>query len=144
VTATDRRGETLDEKRTIASFAPFIAGHLTPSRRDALLAVWRAEAMLATPDCAGRCRRARARGSHSFLPRAYWRGPVWPVMNGCSACRCAAARAGRCRRAGAGSLAQVREIGFAEYVEPFTGEPLGSLVPVVTAAVTLDWLAGSA
>jgi hypothetical protein len=42
------------------------------------------------------------------------------------------------------SLDQVRQIGFAEYVEPFTGEPLGSLDQSWTAAVTLDWLADGA
>ena len=30
---------------------------------------------------------------------------------------------------------------FAEYVEPFTGETLGSAQQSWTAAVTLDWLA---
>jgi hypothetical protein len=34
--------------------------------------------------------------------------------------------------------------GFPEYVEPFSGEPLGSLRQSWTAAVTIDWLAGTA
>jgi hypothetical protein len=41
------------------------------------------------------------------------------------------------------SLDQIATIGFAEYVEPFTGEPLGSLDQSWTAAVALDWLADS-
>ncbi len=39
------------------------------------------------------------------------------------------------------SLEQVAEGGFAEYFEPFTGEPLGSREQSWTAAVVLDWLA---
>jgi hypothetical protein len=31
--------------------------------------------------------------------------------------------------------------GFAEYYEPFTGEPIGSLAQSWTAAVALDWMA---
>ena len=34
----------------------------------------------------------------------------------------------------------VTESGFAEYFEPFTGEPLGSPEQSWTAAVVLDWL----
>ena len=39
------------------------------------------------------------------------------------------------------ALEQLAEGGFAEYFEPFTGEPLGSDDQSWTAAVTLDWLA---
>jgi hypothetical protein len=39
------------------------------------------------------------------------------------------------------SLEQIAEGGFAEYFEPFTGEPLGSDDQSWTAAVALDWLA---
>jgi hypothetical protein len=46
-------------------------------------------------------------------------------------------RADRLRRA---SLDQIAAVGFAEYVEPFTGEALGSLDQSWTAAVALDWL----
>jgi hypothetical protein len=38
-------------------------------------------------------------------------------------------------------LKQLSEDGFAEYYEPFTGEPLGSREQSWTAAVALDWLA---
>jgi glucosylglycerate hydrolase len=47
----------------------------------------------------------------------------------------------RADRLRAASLDQLRHIDFAEYVEPFTGEPLGSLDQSWTAAVALDWLA---
>ena len=39
------------------------------------------------------------------------------------------------------SLEQIAEGGFAEYFEPFTGEPLGSREQSWTAAGVLDWLA---
>jgi glycogen debranching enzyme len=77
----------------------------------------------------------------AFEPRNYWRGPAWPVINwllgqsldqlGC------AGRAAELRR---DSLAQLAATGeFAEYYEPFTGQPLGSLQQSWTAAVALDW-----
>ena len=46
-------------------------------------------------------------------------------------------RASEIRRA---SLDQIAEGGFAEYFEPFTGEPLGSPEQSWSAAVVLDWL----
>jgi hypothetical protein len=39
------------------------------------------------------------------------------------------------------TLGQLAEGGFAEYFEPFTGEPLGSAEQSWTAAVALDMLA---
>jgi len=39
------------------------------------------------------------------------------------------------------ALQQISAAGFAEYVEPFTGEPLGSSDQSWTAAATLDWMA---
>jgi glucosylglycerate hydrolase len=47
-------------------------------------------------------------------------------------------RAQAMRRA---ALQELAEGGFAEYFEPFTGEPLGSDNQSWTAAVALDWLA---
>lgn len=128
--------------RTIASFAPFIAGSLTSARREALLAAWRSEAMLGDPHLRWPLPPSTSPIEPQFSPRAYWRGPVWPVMNWLFGD--ALRRSGAPDDAGAlvrASLEQVREIGFAEYVEPFTGEPLGSLDQSWTAAVTLDWLA---
>jgi glucosylglycerate hydrolase len=39
------------------------------------------------------------------------------------------------------ALQELAQGGFAEYFEPFTGEPLGADDQSWTAAVTLDWLA---
>jgi hypothetical protein len=128
--------------RTFASFAPLIAGHLTPARRDALLAVWRSAEMVGNPRLRWPLPPSTSPDEPLFSPRAYWRGPVWPVMSWLFGT--ALRRSGAPEDADAivrASLEQVSAIGFAEYVEPFTGEPLGSLDQSWTAAVTLDWLA---
>ena len=79
-----------------------------------------------------------------FRPRAYWRGPAWPVINWLLWCGLRAHgledEAARLRRANLALLARP-QAGFAEYYEPFTAEPLGSLDQSWTAAVTIDWLA---
>jgi glucosylglycerate hydrolase len=85
-------------------------------------------------------------GSPGFDSRSYWRGPVWPIANWllwlglvghgrqAEAAALRAANLDLLRRSGAH---------FAEYFEPFTGEPLGSLDQSWTAAVAIDWLATS-
>jgi hypothetical protein len=79
-----------------------------------------------------------------FRPRAYWRGPAWPVINWLLWCGLRAHglsdEAARLRAANLALLARP-DAGFAEYYEPFTAEPLGSLDQSWTAAVTIDWLA---
>jgi hypothetical protein len=82
--------------------------------------------------------------SAEFRPRAYWRGPAWPVINWLLWCGLRAhgldGEAGRLRDANLAVLARP-EARFSEYFEPFTAEPLGSPDQSWTAAVTLDWLA---
>ncbi|MGI8877386.1 MAG: MGH1-like glycoside hydrolase domain-containing protein [Candidatus Limnocylindria bacterium] len=85
-----------------------------------------------------------AANAPEFRPRAYWRGPAWPVVNWLlwRALRehDREADSGRLRAANLALLSA--PIGaFAEYYEPYTGEPLGSLHQSWTAAVTLDWIA---
>ncbi len=80
--------------------------------------------------------------SAAFQPRRYWRGPNWPVLTWFLASQ--ARRGGnpglfdRLREA---SLAQLSDLQFGEYYEPFTAEPLGSRRQSWTAAVALEWLA---
>src|SRR5215211_3217933 len=128
--------------RTIAGFAPLIAGSLSRERLDALLET------LDSPAFAGR------EGLHrplppstspeepGFHPRSYWRGPVWPVANWLlwwSLLRAGESeKAQKIRRE---TLEELSEGGFAEYFEPFTGEALGSREQSWTAAVALDMLA---
>jgi hypothetical protein len=82
--------------------------------------------------------------SPEFRPRAYWRGPTWPVINWLLWCGLRAhgleLEAARLRQANLALLTRP-ESHFAEYFEPFTAEPLGSPNQSWTAAVTLDWLA---
>lgn len=127
---------------TIAAFAPVLAGQVTLARREALTAMWRSGAFVGHPDLRWPVPPSTSPLEPAFHPTRYWRGPSWPVMNWLL--WWAWRRIGEfeiaesLREAG---LAQVREAGFAEYVQPFTGEGLGSDAQSWTAAAVLDWLA---
>lgn len=76
-----------------------------------------------------------------FDRRSYWRGPQWPPITWLlwwGLQRMGHLRTARTLRANA--LDQLREVGCAEYVEPYSGQPLGSRAQSWTAAVALDWL----
>lgn len=125
----DLRGATPVRRRTFAGFAPLVAGDAEP----ALLAEFRS--VVSDHRLRWPLVPSTSPDDPAFESRKYWRGPVWPVVDwlfwralGDDALRTA-------------SLEQIRTCGFAEYVEPFTGEPLGSPDQAWTAAVTLDWLA---
>ena len=127
--------------RTFAGFAPLISGGLTKQRLGALLqtfdsAYFTGDARLYRP-----LPPSTSPDEKGFHPRSYWRGPTWPVANWLlwwSLVRGGESdRASKIRQT---SLDQVVEGGFAEYFEPFTGEPLGSGEQSWTAAVALDWL----
>jgi hypothetical protein len=83
-------------------------------------------------------------GSMGFDSRSYWRGPAWPFANWLLWWALRQHRqhasAASLRAANLALLSQAKAE-FAEYFEPFTAEPLGSLRQSWTAAVTLDWLA---
>jgi hypothetical protein len=83
-------------------------------------------------------------GTPGFKQRSYWRGPSWPILNWLL--WRALVQHGRPESAGALRAANLAllsrpEARFAEYFDPFTAEPLGSLDQSWTAAVALDWLA---
>jgi glucosylglycerate hydrolase len=138
----DLRAEKPVRVRTVAGFAPLIAGGLNPGRLKDLLET------LDSPAFAGHERLhlplppSTSPEEPGFHPRSYWRGPVWPVANWLlwwSLIRAGETeRAERMRRT---ALDQLADGGFAEYYEPFTGEPLGSSDQSWTAAVALDFLA---
>lgn len=138
----DLRAGAAVEVRTSAGFAPLIAGETNEGRRKALLANFDSPDFTGHPDLRWPVPPSTSPADPAFRPRAYWRGPTWPVMNwllwwalmGLGEID----RAARLRQA---ALDQVATGGFAEYFEPFTGEPLGSLEQSWTAAVVLDWLA---
>ena len=138
----DLRTRTPVRVRTIAGFAPLIAGGATAERQAALLATFDSVAFTGHPDLRWPVPPSTSPDDPGFRPRNYWRGPTWPVMNWLL--WWAFDRTGehdhahQLRQAG---LDQIASVGFAEYVEPFTGEPLGSPDQSWTAAVALDWLA---
>jgi len=128
-----------------------LCGLLVPDMDPAIAE--RTEHTLFGPDFAGAAGLAfpvvlsTARSSPEFRPRAYWRGPAWPVINwllwwGMTQ-RGSDASAGRLRGPNLALLSR-RDAHFGEYFEPFTAEPLGSLNQSWTAAVALDWLASEA
>jgi glucosylglycerate hydrolase len=128
--------------RTIAGFAPLIAGGLTDERLQDLLERLDSPAFAGNPRLHRPLPPSTSPEEPAFHPRSYWRGPVWPVANWLlwwSLIRAGEpARAAHIRRETIGQLA---ESGFAEYFEPFTGEPLGSHEQSWTAAIALDMLA---
>ena len=77
-----------------------------------------------------------------FDPKRYWRGPVWLVVNYMIADGLEKAGQGDvAARVMASSLDLIRESGFAEYYDPFSGEPLGGGRFTWTAAMVLEFLA---
>src|SRR5215207_613270 len=129
--------------RTVAGFAPLIAGWQSSERLEALLEVLDSSAFAGHPGLRWPLPPSTSPEEPGFLPRSYWRGPTWPVMNWLlwwSLLRAGEGeRAERLRRI---SLEQLASGGFGEYFDPYTGEPLGSTRQSWTAAVALDWLAG--
>jgi len=134
-------GESL-RVRTVAGFAPLISGGLGGKRLGDMLR------SLDSPDFAGNPSLHRplppstSPNEPGFHPRSYWRGPVWPVANWLL--WWSLLRAGEPERAATlrhHTLQELAEGGFAEYFEPFTGEPLGSGEQSWTAAIALDMLA---
>jgi hypothetical protein len=135
-----RTGEHL-ATGTIGGFAPLIAGGGRPEDRARLTK------LLLGPDWAGypglrwALPPSTSPRSVAFRPRSYWRGPVWPVMTWLltwALRRCAEpAPASHLRAA---TLEQLAEGDFAEYYEPFSGEPLGARHQSWTAAAVVDWL----
>jgi glycogen debranching enzyme len=128
--------------RTVAGFAPLVAGGLRPQRLAAFLETLRAPSFLGYPGLRRPLPPSTSPEDTRFNPRSYWRGPVWPVIDWLL--WWALVRVGEqqlSERVRESSLEQIAEGGFAEYFEPFTGEPLGSKEQSWTAALVLDWLA---
>ena len=137
-----RAGEQI-RLRTFAGFAPLFAPTPDAGQRAAQLRRLDSADFCGDPRFRWRLLPSTSPAEPAFEPRKYWRGPVWPVIDwllwrslsqlGYSD------RADELRR---DSLAEIAAAGeFAEYFEPFTGQPLGSPKQSWTAAVTLDWTA---
>jgi hypothetical protein len=110
---------------------------------DATVRELRGPSFAGIPDLAHAVVPSTVPGSPGYNRRAYWRGPAWPVVNWLYwwALRQHGFEneARELREANLALLARPTSR-FAEYFEPFTAEPLGSLEQSWTAAVALDWL----
>ncbi|CAA9406215.1 GH63 [uncultured Rubrobacteraceae bacterium] len=138
----DLRAERPLSARTIAGFAPLIAGGGRSDHLGDLLRIFDSRAFAGNPDLRWPLPPSTSPGESGFQPRSYWRGPVWPVINWLL--WWSLERSGEKKRAArlkGYSLAQLLDGCFGEYYEPFTGEALGSDYQSWTAAVALDWMA---
>jgi hypothetical protein len=138
----DLRAEAPVRARTIAGFAPLVAGDLDPGRLKALLQTLDSPEFLGNEGLRWSLPPSTSPVDAGFHPRSYWRGPSWPVADWLL--WWSLNRAGERERAEEirqANLKRLTRSGFAEYFEPFTGKPLGSPNQSWTAAVALDWLA---
>ena len=131
------------EVETIAMLAPVLAGQVTPSVRMAAKQLWYSDHMINAPSMRWPLPPTTSLTADAFNPTRYWRGPVWPVINWLL--WYAWDRIGEFDIAAElrqYALEQIQTVGFYEYMNPITGEGLGSEGQSWTAAATLDWLAG--
>ena len=137
----DLRGNSWISTDTAAQFAPLLCGGLGHQQERALLKIFEGPRFCGHPDLKFALLPSTSPVSRDFRPREYWRGPVWPVLNWLFAWGFArrgwSERSLMLRREG---LRQAGDGAFAEYYEPFTGEPLGSMQQSWTAAAVLYWL----
>jgi hypothetical protein len=131
---------------TCAGLAPLIVPELSTEMVDRVLQRLQGPGFAGAQGLAFAVVPSTVPGSPGFQQRAYWRGPSWPIANWLL--WWGLRQHGRHTAAAklrAANLVLLDQPGsqFAEYFEPFSGEPLGSLDQSWTAAVALDWLATS-
>ncbi len=137
-----RTGERIG-LRTFAGFAPLFAQTADADQLAAQLRLLDSDDFCGNPRFRWRLLPSMSPAEAAFEPHNYWRGPIWPIIDWLlwRSLRLAGYgdRADELRR---DSLGQIAATGtFAEYFDPFTGEPLGSARQSWTAAVALDWSA---
>jgi len=126
---------------TIAGFAPLIAGGMPRGLRQRLVALLTGPRWAGHPGLRWALPPSTSPYSAAFNPECYWRGPVWPVFTWLLTWALYRdGEAGVAERLRAVSLEQLGDETFAEYYQPMTGAPLGSLSQSWTAAAALDWL----
>jgi hypothetical protein len=132
--------------QTIAGFAELIAGRVPQPQLRTLTRRLLSTGFAGHPWLRWPAPPSTSPHDPAFDRRRYWRGPSWPVMTWLL--WWALHRAGQHAAATSLHAAALDQIwcsgGFPEYVEPFSGEALGSLRQSWTAAVTIDWLADAA
>jgi glucosylglycerate hydrolase len=126
---------------TIAGFAPLIAGGMPRDLRQRLVALLTGPRWAGHPGLRWALPPSTSPCSAAFNPECYWRGPVWPVFTWLLTWALYRdGEAGAAARLRSVSLEQLGDQTFAEYYQPMTGAPLGSLNQSWTAAAALDWL----
>lgn len=133
-------GDPIDVE-TIALLSPICAGQLSPAVRDAMKHLWHGVRATGGAGLKWPLPPSTSVGADEFNPTRYWRGPVWPVMNWLL--WYAWDRMGEFEIADDlrdHALQQIETSGFFEYMDPLTGEGLGSDSQSWTAAAVLDWL----
>ncbi|MGL4305463.1 MAG: glucosylglycerate hydrolase [Mycobacteriaceae bacterium] len=129
------------QTQTLAMFAPLLCGGLAREQERVLLKLFEGPQFCGHPDLKYTVPPSTSPVSKDFRSREYWRGPVWPVMTWLFSW--AFAQRGWPERSlllKEEGLRQASDGSFAEYYEPFTGRPLGSMQQSWTAAAVLDWL----
>ncbi|MBV9324468.1 MAG: glycogen debranching protein [Chloroflexi bacterium] len=130
--------------QTCAGLSPLLVPGLDAALCDELIGTLFGPRFAGAPGFKYRVIPSAAPGSPGFNSRSYWRGPVWPVVNWLFWWALRQQGKARCaeelRQANL-QLLRAPTSRFAEYLEPYTGEPLGSMDQSWTAAVALDWLA---
>lgn len=133
-----RTGETL-RVQTLAGFAPLVCGGQDASEQRRMVELLESSDWLGHPQLRWPVLPSTSPSSPDFRPRAYWRGPSWPVMDWFFVWSLESRGehdvAGRLQDA---ALAQLGDGSLAEYYEPLTGEGLGSNDQSWTAAAVLD------
>lgn len=125
---------------TIALLSPIFAGQLSPAVRERMKSLWLGPAMTGASELRWPLPPTTSVTAEQFNPTRYWRGPVWPVINWLV--WRAWNRMGEFEIADSlrhTALEQIAESGFFEYMNPITGEGLGSDGQSWTAAAVLDW-----
>jgi glucosylglycerate hydrolase len=128
--------------RTVAGFAPLVAGRQSTERLETLITALESSAFTGHPWLRWPVPPSTSPLQEGFRRRSYWRGPTWPVVNWLlwwSLLR--AGQSERAQRLRQASLQQLVIGGLGEYFDPFTGKLLGANDQSWTAAVALDWLA---
>jgi glucosylglycerate hydrolase len=129
--------------RTFAGFAPLFARTADAGQRAAQMRLLDSAEFCGNQRFRWRLLPSTSPAEPDFEPRNYWRGPVWPIINWLLWQSLTllgyGSRAHELRRDSLGQIATAGQ--FAEYYEPFTGDPLGSPQQSWTAAVALDWSA---